>query len=166
MVEVPGGEGRMKSSATARAARRAYDGAPPVIPHKNFRMACTSCHDEQGVEVPDVGFAPPMPHEKTGGLSAISRCAQCHVFHTTDDLFVSNSFRGLRQDLRAGTRLHDNAPPVIPHKQFMRENCAACHSGPAAREEVRTSHPERVRCTQCHVPVTVRTLFHPEGEMP
>jgi cytochrome c-type protein NapB len=41
----------------------------------------------------------------------------------------------------------------------MRENCAACHTGPAAREEIRTSHPERTRCRQCHVPVTTREIF-------
>jgi cytochrome c-type protein NapB len=38
----------------------------------------------------------------------------------------------------------------------MRENCAACHSGPGARAEIITTHPERVRCRQCHVPVTTR----------
>ena len=31
------------------------------------------------------------------------------------------------------------------------ETCAACHTGEAAREEIRTSHPERVRCRQCHL---------------
>jgi hypothetical protein len=41
----------------------------------------------------------------------------------------------------------------------MRENCAACHTGPAAREEIRTTHPERIRCRQCHVPVGSRTEF-------
>ena len=41
----------------------------------------------------------------------------------------------------------------------MRENCAACHDGPGAREEIRTSHPERTRCRQCHVPVTDNQPF-------
>ena len=44
----------------------------------------------------------------------------------------------VRQDLRQGKRLNALAPPPIPHKPFMRENCVACHSGPAAREEIRT----------------------------
>jgi cytochrome c-type protein NapB len=44
----------------------------------------------------------------------------------------------------------------------MRENCAACHAGPAAREEIRTSHPERTRCRQCHVEVTARSEFDSE----
>ncbi len=33
-----------KSTATVRAARRPYDGAPPVIPHEDFAIDCTSCH--------------------------------------------------------------------------------------------------------------------------
>jgi hypothetical protein len=41
----------------------------------------------------------------------------------------------------------------------MRENCIACHDGPGAREEVRTNHPERWRCRQCHLPVTTRDGF-------
>ena len=65
------------------------------------------------------------------------------------------------QDLRHGLRLHDRAPPTIPHKTFMRENCVACHAGPAAREEIRTSHPERRRCRQCHVPVATQETFSP-----
>ncbi len=84
-------------------------------------------------------------------MSAMSRCGQCHVFRSTDTLFADNDFAGLAQDLRRGKRLHDLAPPVVPHKVFMRENCVACHTGPAAREEIRTTHPERVRCRQCHV---------------
>ena len=163
MVQVPGKEGRLKSAATVRAARRAYDGAPPVIPHEAFGSDCTNCHGRDGIEVPGVGYAPPSPHETTPGLSAVSRCRQCHVFAVTEEQFARNDFSGLRQDLRRGRRLHDNAPPTIPHKTFMRENCAACHTGPAAREEIRTSHPERVRCLQCHVPVTTRQTFPEEG---
>ena len=73
--------------------------------------------------------------------------------------FVVNNFVGLEQDLRRGPRLNPLAPPTIPHKTFMRENCTACHSGTAAREEIRTPHPERQRCRQCHVPIVNRTVF-------
>jgi len=163
-VAVPGHEGAVKTVATARAERRAYDGAPPTIPHENFGIECIACHDAEGMEVTDVGFAPPMPHEVTAGMSAISRCRQCHVFIEADTLFAKNDFRGLRQDLRRGGRLYATAPPTIPHKTFMRENCAACHTGPAAREEIRTPHPERVRCRQCHVSVETVALFQPAGE--
>ena len=162
MVEVPG-QDALKGASDVRAERRAYDGAPPVIPHAEFGIECMGCHNEQGVEVPDVGFAPPMPHAMTAGLSAISRCRQCHVFQPGEGVFVASTFAGLRQDLRRGDRLHELAPPTIPHQTFMRENCAACHAGPAAREEVRTSHPERVRCRQCHVSVETVELFSQQG---
>jgi cytochrome c-type protein NapB len=158
-VAVPGQDGRVKSSATARAIRRAYDGSPPVIAHAPMGAACTQCHDDRGMEVPGLGYAPPSPHEKTAGLSALSRCEQCHVYHNTDGLFVATSFEPLSQELRRGTRLYGGAPPVIPHLLQMRENCTACHSGPAAREEIRCTHPERARCQQCHVPVSTTAEF-------
>jgi nitrate reductase cytochrome c-type subunit len=150
---------QIKTPATVRAEWRAYDGAPPVIPHPFFGMACISCHTSTGMEVPGTGFAPPMPHEMTGGISAIGNCRQCHVFRESDEVFVANDFVGLRQDLRPGARYYGGAPPVMPHPVFMRENCLACHSGPAAREEIRTSHPERVNCRQCHVPAVTREMF-------
>jgi len=148
---LPGRPGAAKSAASVRAGRRLYDGAPPVIPHQEFGAACTSCHGEQGVEVAGVGFSPPSPHEKTSGLSAISRCTQCHVFSRTKEVFVANGFAGMDQDLRPGSRLNALAPPTLPHLIFMRENCAACHTGAAAREEIRCTHPDRTRCLQCHV---------------
>ncbi|HVS18734.1 MAG TPA: hypothetical protein VMT18_09055 [Planctomycetota bacterium] len=163
-VEVPGQPGRLKSSAIARAARRAYDGAPPVIPHAPFGAACTACHGAQGMEVEGLGFAPPSPHAATAGMGHAARCQQCHVFQRTDEVFVASGFRGLAQDLRTGRRLHPLAPPVMPHPVFMRENCSACHDGPAAREEIRTSHPERARCNQCHVEQVTNDLFARESE--
>jgi cytochrome c-type protein NapB len=42
------------------------------------------------------------------------------------------------------------SPPPIPHALQMRENCRACHAGPGAVAELRTTHPERVTCRQCH----------------
>ena len=158
-VPVPDGQGALKSTPEIRAARRAYDGAPPAIPHENFGIECTSCHNAEGMDLAEIGFAPPMPHEETQGMSALSRCRQCHVFTETQEVFVKNEFVGLRQDLRKGKRLNPLAPPTLPHKTFMRENCIACHSGPAAREEIRTSHPERIRCRQCHVAVTTTASF-------
>ncbi|MBI4606164.1 MAG: hypothetical protein HY721_29715 [Planctomycetes bacterium] len=148
-----------RSPATVRAARRAFDGAPPVIPHAPFGMACSSCHGASGVQVEGVGYAPPSPHEATAGLGASARCLQCHVFRETAAVFVASAFEGLRQDLRRGRRLNPLAPPVIPHQTLLRENCAACHTGPAAREEIRCTHPERVRCTQCHVAVQASEEF-------
>jgi nitrate reductase (cytochrome), electron transfer subunit len=158
---VPDHPGATKTVAAARAERRLYDGAPPTIPHAAMGAACASCHTAFGMAVEGLGFAPPSPHEDTRGLSAISRCEQCHVYQTAAAPFRANAFAGLRQDLRHGRRLHDFAPPVIPHKTFMRENCAACHSGPAAREEIRTSHPDRPRCRQCHLEQVTTESFVP-----
>ncbi len=141
-----------KSSAPKRAIRRAFDGAPPVIPHENIGAACTSCHSDAGIEVKGLGFAPPSPHAKTSGLSDRSRCRQCHVFRRTEGVFRKSRFVGLPQNLRSGARLYSTGPPVIPHDVLMRENCAACHTGKAARAEILTPHPERRHCQQCHVP--------------
>lgn len=149
---VPGHPGQYKTLAALRSLRRAYDGAPPVIPHASFNMACVGCHTDQGMFVPEVGFAPAMPHLGTPGLSRASNCRQCHVFRETEALLVGSAFEGRPQDLRRGSRMYPHAPPVLPHPVFMREDCAACHSGPAAREELRCTHPERLRCAQCHVP--------------
>ena len=152
-----------KNSATVRAARRAYDGAPPVRPHANFGMTCTECHNREGRQVDGVGFAPPSPHEQTQGLSALSHCAQCHVEQQSAEPWKLNQFVGLPQDLRSGRRLAPGAPPVMPHSLFMRENCQACHTGPAAREEIRTSHPERPRCVQCHAEQRTDGEFQVDG---
>jgi cytochrome c-type protein NapB len=148
-----------QSPAGERAARRAYDGAPPVVPHEDFGMTCGACHDEVGMPLEGVGFAPASPHDGTAQAYSTQRCRQCHVFSLVDGLFVDNDFVGLAQDLRAGGRLYDGAPPTMPHKVLMRENCAACHTGPGARAEIATSHPERDRCTQCHVAVTTQERF-------
>jgi len=149
----------VKTSALARAERRAYDGAPPVIPHVAFGSPCTQCHTAQGAEVPGVGFAPASPHRDTPGIGEVANCRQCHVFRRTDEIFVASSFEGLPQDLEPGDRLFAGAPPVIPHPVFLRENCLACHTGPAAREEIRCTHPERVNCRQCHVPGESESTF-------
>ena len=150
-VPIPGQPGAMKTAATIRAQRRLFDGAPPVIPHQNFRINCTNCHNERGMDVLPYGFAPASPHELTQGMSEWSRCQQCHVFSHVTTLFAESTFDGLRQDLRKGERLNPYAPPVMPHPIQMRENCHACHTGPAARQEIICPHPERQRCVQCHV---------------
>ena len=152
-----------KTSATVRAQRRAFDGAPPVIGHAPMGASCIACHNDIGIEVAGVGFAPPSPHANTAPPSAMSRCQQCHVYVTTDAVFKTNYFAGLAQDLRKGQRLNPLAPPVMPHQTLLRENCAACHTGQAAREEIRCPHPERTRCLQCHVPVVTTSEFRRPG---
>lgn len=154
-----------KTSGAERAARRLYDGAPPVIPHHEFGAACSTCHDSDGLPVEGLGFASASPHEETSEIGATVRCRQCHVPVLVSELFVETGFKGLEQDLIPGSRLYDGAPPTIPHSILMRENCAACHVGPGARQEITTTHPERTRCRQCHVPITTREgiLSYPEA---
>lgn len=147
-VPVPGRPGARKTAAAARAARRAFDGAPPVIPHDRLG-ACLACHGEERIEVPGLGLAPKNPHGETPGMGD-ARCEQCHVFQRTDEVFVASEFEGRPQDLRAGPRAYEGAPAALPHPVFLREDCLACHAGPAAREELRCTHPERTRCLQCH----------------
>ncbi len=147
------------AASAARAARRAYDGAPPVIPHRPFGASCTSCHGKWSLEVEGMGPSPPSPHGEEAGFMAYSRCEQCHVYRETEQVFAPNLFRGLVQDLRRGRRQHPLAPPVIPHQVLLRENCAACHTGPLARPEIVCTHPERLRCAQCHASVAETTEF-------
>ena len=142
-----------------RASRRAFDGAPPVIPHMAFGSNCESCHDHDGMEVPNIGYAPPQPHEQELVGGKWSRCRQCHVFQESKEVFKASEFEGLAQVFRGGSRQSTHAPPVMPHATLGRENCIACHSGPAGREEIRCSHPERPNCRQCHVPRLTTTMF-------
>ena len=137
-----------------RADRRLYDGAPPVIPHKPLNIKCTECHTSTGKEAPPLGFAPANPHAATKGVSGTSYCQQCHVFRRDEKTFLDldSDFVGLRQQFSKSERLYPGAPPVIPHRIFMRENCTSCHSGPVARPEIVCKHTERANCRQCHVP--------------
>ncbi len=153
------GPGEDPASYAERAERRAFHGAPPVIPHLGFSAECVSCHGDRAIEVPNVGLSPALPHGGTLGMAA-ARCRQCHVEVATDDVFVASTFVGKALEVSAtgpggvhGDRASEIAPPRLPHRVFMRENCLACHDGDAARPELRTSHPERVNCRQCHVAV-------------
>lgn len=142
----------------ARAVRRSYDGAPPVIPHPPQGAACQTCHTNEAREVPGLGLALPNPHLKTVGLGDHARCQQCHVFQTVTAEFVTSRFEPRPPAFRAGERLYPGAPPTIPHAVFMREDCKTCHSGTASRPEIRCSHPERINCMQCHASKDAITL--------
>ncbi len=47
--------------------------------------------------------------------------------------------------------LQPAAPPLIPHRVFMRENCLVCHGDSSRREIIQTRYSERLNCVQCHV---------------
>ena len=134
-----------------RAAGRAYDGAPPVIPH-TLVGACVTCHDDDGSEIAGIGMAPASPHGSVAATGSFRRCRQCHVPAETSAVMVNSVFSGLPQGPWKGGRATPGAPPTIPHTLQLRENCLACHGGAASRVEIKTSHPERPRCRQCHVP--------------
>ncbi len=140
------------TSHAVRSQRRQYVGAPPVIPHPPLSGQCVTCHTTEGSFKPPLGFAPANPHTKTPGMSEESRCRQCHTFRFTNDEFVGSEFESLTLTRTHGSRAHSAAPPTIPHPLPMRGDCNACHSGPSARPEIVCKHPERTRCTQCHVP--------------
>lgn len=127
----------------ARRERRAYDGAPPTIPHaidERSTGSCRSCHDP-GVRIAGK-TAPRLPHEP------FTNCTQCHVPRRTDTP-PENTFSGVASP-GAGTRAWPGAPPTIPHGTRMRSECASCH-GAGGFLGIRTPHPYRESCTQCHV---------------
>lgn len=140
----------VSESTAARSARRAYDGAPPTIPHEPLGGECTACHGEEATEAGDA-VAPAFPHAKTPGLSDASRCTQCHVYRNTEQLFRASGFTGDLQDVnRKGLRKTPKAAPQRPHRAFMREDCRVCHLGPGARPELVPKHGPRPKCEACH----------------
>ncbi len=141
------------TSAGVRASRRAFDGAPPVIPHEALGADCTICHTNSGREVPTLGWAPANPHAGTDYVGAVSNCRQCHVFSRADSVFKASNFAGLPQTVHQSSSAFPGGPPGVPHTLLLRENCQACHAGPAARPEIVCSHPERENCRQCHLPI-------------
>lgn len=144
------------AAVARRASRRAYDGAPPVIPHAIDSIsaaACASCHEQDS----NVVIGGTRPAEISHPW--ISNCTSCHVpadglrQHTAPldtRLQVENSFLG-KTSPGSGPRAYGEAPPTVPHPIWMRQNCMACH-GPGREHAIRTSHPERQNCLQCHAP--------------
>jgi len=127
---------------------RAFFGAPPPVPHSilsdRSSKDCLECHALQDRVAQRHQAIAPVPH------SEFSQCMQCHVkgTDTREGLFRENSFVGLDYPGK-GSRAHDFAPPTIPHKTWMRENCLSCH-GLAGNFAIRTPHPVRSQCRQCH----------------
>jgi cytochrome c-type protein NapB len=144
-----GGESRVPPGERDlyRRAQRAYDGAPPVVPHAVRalqRQDCLNCH-RNGLRLPEA-LAPRTPHPEW------TACLQCHVEQPgRDHGIAANSFEGLRWPAR-GSRAFRRAPPTIPHPLDSRRNCLGCH-GELGGSPIMTPHPDRVNCSQCHVPM-------------
>lgn len=140
-------------------ADRAFLGAPPVMPHtfagdRDGRY-CLECHArETRIENRQQAIAP-VPHAE------YSQCQQCHVNGADKSvgLFRASDFLGLDFPGK-GTRAHPLAPPTIPHKTFMRDNCLSCH-GPTGKQRIATPHPWRSQCQQCHVPDASKNYDRP-----
>ena len=152
---------------------RAYPGAPPRIPHgftaDEFRTgACNTCHQRGGYSPRFNAYVPVTPHpdmpaclqchvgrdEVTGvslpDMDPSMACKQCHLpgaAHWQESL---RGWQPLAWSPPAKVVVPGKVPP-IPHDLFFRGNCLACHSGPGAVAEIRTTHPERAECRQCHV---------------
>lgn len=156
--EVETGEGLKQASLRKRAQRRAFRGAPPVIPHaidQRGSLNCLVCHDK-GIRLGGV-VAPRVSHTRNPG------CTQCHVGAdrplslatvTGAGEPVFSNFEGLPEAI-AGEQAGAGSPPVVPHSTHMRENCSSCH-GLAGYPGLRTTHPDRAKCLQCHAPVDQR----------
>ncbi len=134
---------------TAYYSRRAYPGAPPVIPHPAGEERspggkdCLQCH-RHGDYAPAYGaFAPITPHPE------LISCKQCHVPVTTTGNFVANTWSSTAAP-GSGQQALPGSPPVITHGLQMRSNCLACHASSATPAKIRVTHPERVNCRQCH----------------
>lgn len=133
-------------------ANRAYNGAPPVIPHPLISEKgiggkdCLQCHENGGFVKKFEAYAPVTPHPE------LVNCRQCHVPVKTKLKFAESEFRRAEEP-ETGQSALQGSPPMIPHSLTMRSNCLSCHAGPAAPEEIRVTHPTRVNCRQCHVPV-------------
>jgi nitrate reductase (cytochrome), electron transfer subunit len=155
-------EENVEDTATVERARRndlrAFFTAPPVIPHNPKKLRsrdCQICH----VKVRHIGgrVSPKSPHAK------LANCVQCHV--SAEPAFgevgqmIENDWQGLKAP-EEGDRAHGAAPPTIPHRVFMRENCTACHNPKSPYETIRSPHPERVNCMQCHVPERALDFRH------
>lgn len=128
---------------------RAFYGAPPSIPHtveeRNMGgNSCLKCHENGGFVTKYSAYAPVTPHPEK------INCRQCHVPIISEDLFVATNWSRTKGPSIGNSALM-TSPPIIPHQIQLRENCLSCHAGPSAPKEIRTTHPNRINCRQCHV---------------
>ena len=170
----------MKNEALRdRLRTRAFDTAPPAIPHpvdQRTAESCLACHGN-GMSIAGK-IATKMSHP------LLTNCTQCHVEQASSMLQVlvssqkpqgeiaadswppRNDFEGVKR-AGPGTRLLPGLPPTIPHTLHMRDDCMSCH-GTIARPGIRTTHPWLQNCRQCHAAdgdleravFTMTNIFH------
>ncbi|MBL9119113.1 MAG: hypothetical protein JNL80_04270 [Phycisphaerae bacterium] len=147
-----------------RASLRAYEGAPPVIPHPIADLnvqTCRACHSE-GLRAGD-RVARMVPH------ATLTNCTQCHVeadpAHDVPASLAVSTFEGRRASGYGGTRAWAGAPPTMPHSLFMRTNCVSCH-GEFGYDGWRPDHLDRSNCIQCHAPAAEFDQLSPRFGVP
>lgn len=147
-----------------RALLRAFEGAPPVIPHTTADMniqTCRACHAD-GLQAGDK-VARMVSH------TYLPNCVQCHVEgegkFLDGEWAALNAFVGLRPSGYGGTRAWAGAPPVMPHATFMRTNCVSCH-GEHGYDGWRPDHLNRSNCVQCHAPAAEFDQLAPTFNVP
>jgi len=135
-------EPNRKRTLAVYYSRRASPGDPPFIPHPidasdESGRTCLACHIDGGWVPRFSAYTPVTPHPDQ------VPCQSCHELQgaptKTPPLAPPR--------LPAVTR---GTPTPIPHSLEERENCRACHVGPGAVDELRTTHPEREACQECH----------------
>ncbi|MES0491687.1 MAG: nitrate reductase cytochrome c-type subunit [Leptospirales bacterium] len=141
---------------------RAYDGAPPQVPHSTTQTAyrrCLVCHEkgftlknEQTEGIADRVVGPIVPHPTW------LNCVQCHVPQNTDEQFVENTFEPFRitskkapVDPSVDPAENAGPPPRMPHAKQNRENCKVCHASETGSLAIKSPHGEREGCEYCHV---------------
>lgn len=130
-----------------RVDLRAFYSAPPIIPHEvetQNPQDCLRCHANV-TKLEDGRVAMQTPHPQ------FSNCMQCHVPGQSNNNQVKSHWQGLEEPT-TGDRWFPVSPPTIPHRIFLRENCLSCHGPENPDTKMRTTHPERTSCMQCHVP--------------
>jgi cytochrome c-type protein NapB len=136
---------------------RQYSGSPPRVPHEvpvfyqKDNTDCIACHGRGGYDAEQDAYAPVTPHPEN------ENCYQCHVPQRTEKLFVETNWRSINPPKLGRSQL-GGSPPSIPHSLQLREDCIACHTGPAAVAEIRVEHASRGNCRQCHVPMVATEL--------
>ena len=131
-----------------RSERRAFAGAPPVVPHPIHQQDvnnCLECHGS-GRKIDTIN-APMMSHP------AYANCTQCHAEsfgdrNTNDKAWAKSLFTGF-PGYGSGSRAGPAAPPTVPHPTWMRQNCMSCH-GVHGSHGLKAAHPWRQNCVQCH----------------
>lgn len=151
-------------SIEARSTLRAYEGAPPVIPHPIAGInvqTCLACH-AQGIKAGDKN-ARMISH------AVLTNCTQCHVEAASPMLGKEpapvNDFAGRFTGGYGGARAWPGAPPVMPHTTFMRTNCVSCH-GEFGYNGWRPDHLSRSNCVQCHAPAGEFDQLSPSFNLP